>query len=56
MIQPPPPPQNGHFVPKIALKCHFWAEKSGFWGRVVSLTPPDPISQMLESKQHVLQG
>ena len=39
----------------MAFKCHFWENKSGFWGRVVSLTPPHPISQMPDAKKHVFK-
>ena len=52
----PPPPKMAIFCPKMALKCRFWAENSGFWGRVVNLTPPHPISQVLHSNKHVFQG
>ena len=51
-----PPTRIAIFCRKMALKCHFWAENSSFWGRVVSLTPPHPISQVLDSKKHVFQG
>ena len=35
--------------------ARFVAKNSVFWDRVVSLTPPHPISQVLDSKKHVLQ-
>ena len=50
------PPKNGHFLPKNGLKMPFLGQKQCFWGRVVSSTPPHPISQVLDSKQHVFQG
>ena len=53
---PPPPYKMAIFCPKMALKCHFWAKNRVFWARVVSSTPPNPISQVLDSKKHVLQG
>ena len=52
----PPPQKMAIFCPKMALKCHFWAENSGFWGRVVSLTPPHPISPVIDSEKHMFQG
>ena len=52
----PPPLQNGHFLSKNGLKMPFLCQNSVFWARVVSSTPSHPISQVPESKKHVLQG
>ena len=56
MIQGRPPPKKmAIFAKKKAWKCQFWAKNSVIWARVVSLTPPHPILQVLDSKKHVLQ-
>ena len=54
---PPPPPKNGHFLPKKSLKMPILGRKTVFFGHWVAISrPPLPISQVLDSKKHVLQG
>ena len=51
----PPPPKMAIFLPKNGLQMPFLGQKSGFWGRVVSLTPPHHISQMPDAQKHVFK-
>ena len=52
----PPPPPNGHFLPKNGLKTRILATSSIFWALVVTPSAPHPILQVPDSTKDVLQG
>ena len=58
MVDPgPPPPNNGHFMPKNGFKMPFLCRKRCFLGSGGQFKPPPhPISQVLHSEKHVLQS
>ena len=55
-VSGPPQPKNGHFCPKMAEKCQFWAKIQCFLGSGGQFKAPSPYLQVLDSNQHVLRG
>ena len=53
---PSPPPQLAIFCPKKGLKMPILDQKQYFLGLGGHFKAPHPISQMPDSKKHVLQG
>ena len=60
---PPPPLENGHFLPKNGhvlpnngLKMPFLGQKQRFWGSGGQINTPHPILQVPDKKKHVLYG
>ena len=52
---PPSPKKRPFFGQKWLKNANFWPKTVFFWAGVVSLTPPHPILQVLDSKKHLLQ-
>ena len=52
----PPPLKNRHFLPKNGLKMSILGQKQCFLGSGGQFDAPHPISQVLDSKKHVLRG
>ena len=51
---PPPPPKKGHFLPKKGPKMPILGQKQCFLGLGGHFKAPHPISQVPDSKKHVL--